>query len=391
MERENHIRILFDKYLNRSHTPAELDELLRYFDLDQDQNVLTELIDEVIRKENTSPVNEQLVEQIALNLENKIFSHTRPKTLYRKLLPWLSAAAILLLTATYFIFSPADRPSSPAQPITAIVDVPAGSSKATLTFSSGKAIALSGAKSAIVVSGDKITYDDGSLVLDRNNQDITGLATLSTPKGGEYKIVLPDGTKVWLNAATTLQYAANLRERGKRSVKLLAGEAYFEVSKDKKHPFVVTTATQEVEVLGTHFNISSYPDESNTITTLAEGSVKVSSTLPHDKQSFRLKPGEQTLNNGKGVIMLQPANLEMALAWKNGQLYFEDTDLRTVMRTVSRWYNIDVEYKTKATGELLSGGVSRQSNLSAMVKVLQLSGIKVTLSVKGNNRKLIIE
>lgn len=225
----------------------------------------------------------------------------------------------------------------------------------------------------------------------QSTENQNSLNTLSTANGETYQLLLPDGSKVWLNAATTLQYSANLRAQGKRKVKLLAGEAYFEVSKDKKQPFIVETGKQDVEVLGTHFNINSYADEGRTVTTLQEGSVKVSPlNNPNEKNNIILKPGQQSLLTN-GNINVQKADLETALAWKEGEIFFKDATIQEVLRQVSRWYNVEIKYQGVPTKEIFNGGIKRSSNLSTVLRVLELSNVKFSLTKNNNKTTLIVQ
>ncbi|WEK17849.1 MAG: FecR domain-containing protein [Candidatus Pedobacter colombiensis] len=278
-------------------------------------------------------------------------------------------------------------------------DIVAGKNTATLTLANGKKITLSDAKNGVVVDLDKLSYDDGTAVLTPGKQlpikdtptEPTGdqHITLATPKGGQYQIKLPDGTKVWLNAASSISYSMVLIERGSVRKVALSGEAYFEVAKDKKHPFIVTTDKQEIEVLGTHFNINAYQDEGVIMTTLLEGSVKVrtvnsppdSGGVPKgrggsDVESFIiLKPGEQSIVSGYNQMKVQEVNIADAIAWKNGLFTFNNANMETVMRQISRWYNVEVEYEHESIRrKLLDGSVSRYSNIAGTLNAITQTG-----------------
>ena len=265
-----------------------------------------------------------------------------------------------------------------------------GGNKATLTLADGRKITLDGAvngelaeQSGIIITKTK----DGQLVYtvsDKGSSLNNGKATMnvvSTPKGGQYQVNLPDGTKVWLNAASSLSYPA-VFTGAERKVSL-TGEAYFEVA--KVHPaktFKVSAAKQTVEVLGTHFNINSYSDEPAVKTTLLEGSVKVSAIASGD---IFLKPGQQAvlLENQLNVNL---ANTEDAVAWKNGMFRFKDADLQTVMRSVARWYDVEVSYEGNLPGRQFSGEIHRDINLSEVLDIL--SFFKVHFKIEG--KKIIV-
>jgi transmembrane sensor len=245
---------------------------------------------------------------------------------------------------------------------------------ALITFSDGKTIELDKTKLGIVVDGSDILYNDGSKI---TAADPTAYQTISTPKGGEFKIVLSDGTKVWLNAATVLQYPTSFRDRTERRVELVSGEAYFEVAKDKKHPFIVASRNQDLTVLGTHFNVNTY--ESTVKTTLLEGSVKLDLNGKND--SLKLAPGEQSVNNGTRFVKSE-ADLDINLAWTNGKIKFRDRDLKSILEEAERWYNIKVEYENGTPNIHLTGGISRKSSLATLLRLLQMSGVNFTLTEK---------
>lgn len=196
--------------------------------------------------------------------------------------------------------------------------------------------------------------------------------TIETPKGGQYQIRLPDGTTVWLNAASTLIYPVNFRGSRERRVQL-DGEAYFEVAKDKAHPFVVKTDRQEVTVLGTHFNINGYKEESVINTTLLEGSIRTRNLS--SGQSRILSPGQQsTVVKGEGEVGVANVNTDNIISWKNGYFIFDEQDIVSVMKVISRWYDVDVEFKTVNREEKFGGTFSRSSELSDILNVLKILG-----------------
>ncbi|RZK38798.1 MAG: FecR family protein, partial [Pedobacter sp.] len=238
------------------------------------------------------------------------------------------------------------------------------------------AIELDKNKEEIKVNGADLVYSDGSRVYDNYKAESQ---TISTPKGGEYKIVLSDGTKVWLNAATVLKYPTSFRERTERRVKLVSGEAYFEVAKDPKHPFIVTSRNQELTVIGTHFNINTYTKTVKTV--LLEGAVKLKSINSID--SISLRPGEESGYHGNG-FQKQEADINLTIAWKNGKIKFRNADLKSILDEAERWYNIKVEYEGKIPNIHLTGGMSRKSSLATLLKLLQMSGVPFSLSDEQN-------
>jgi transmembrane sensor len=217
-------------------------------------------------------------------------------------------------------------------------------------------------------------------VAESKNIEDTRLNTISTPNGGEWQIRLPDGSTVWLNAASSIQYSLNIGTAKQRIVKL-DGEAYFEVAKDAAHPFIVETDKQSVEVLGTHFNINSYHDEIVTKTTLLEGSVRV---LHHSSnQSEILKPGEQSIVSASGIDV-KGVDMDEAIAWKNGYFMFNNEKQESILRKVARWYNVEIEYADPAAKEVMYyGTVSRFEKISKILTKFEQTG-EVRFDIKGN-------
>lgn len=286
----------------------------------------------------------------------------------------VAAAIMTIALCIYFFSAPNDREGY-SQRIKYASDVAPGVSGATLTLAGGQKIRLYDAKNGELAqeAGVVITKSaDGELVYEVKDKgdDRDKINTLSTAKGETYKLRLPDGSLVYLNAASSLTYTACLNERGKRVVRL-SGEGFFDIAKDKAHPFVVKTANQEVEVLGTHFNVNAYADEPVVSTTLLEGSVK----LVSGNQDKVLKPGQVALNGGSG-IKVSVANVEAVTDWKNEEFFLDKMDFRTAMRKLARWYNIEVIYNGSVPDNLETGGwIPRSSKLSDVLKAIESSGL----------------
>lgn len=296
---------------------------------------------------------------------------------------WLriAVAASIIIACTvggyYYFFS--EKASTQAE-FAMANDIVPGKNAATLTLANGKKIALADAHNGELAkeAGVVITKtSDGQLIYeikDRGNLGGSKNNTLSTARGETYRVRLPDGSLVWINAATTLTYPASFATLKKRTVEL-NGEAYFEVSKDKTRPFIVKTAKQQLVVLGTHFNINSYIDEGQTVTTLLEGSVKIN-------DETLLKPGEQAQLSDHGSMKVHLANIEEALGWKNGFFLFDKDDLPAVMRQISRWYNIDVKYEGEIPKANFDGKVYRNLSLSKALEVLKYANVKFRIEGK---------
>ncbi len=248
-----------------------------------------------------------------------------------------------------------------------------------LTLSDGSVINLSAVNDGDIASsqGLQITKThDGQLMYSMKPSSLTEEKSLksenyniiSTPRGGKYQIILVDGTKVWLNASSSLKFPTSFAAN-QRSVEV-TGEAYFEVTKNEVKPFYVVTKGQTIEVLGTKFNVSAYSDEKNLTTTLLEGSVKINA----GKQSIIIKPGEQSVLE-KDQLEIGTTNIDEAIAWKNDKFKFNNENIVSLMRKISRWYDVEVEFRGKISNEGFGGQVSRSRNISEVLEVLQLTGL----------------
>ncbi|TKC08977.1 FecR family protein [Pedobacter frigoris] len=314
----------------------------------------------------------------------------------------VAAAVALIVLGVYFF----NAPSSIVNRNSTIVnqnDIAPGKNGATITLANGKVIQLSDAKSGVVIGKNDLKYDDNTLVIQSDSEGSGSLGTrddkgvengkaqaltAATARGQTYQFTLPDGTKVWLNADSKLEFPSNFVNSKARFVKL-SGEGYFEVAKDKAHPFIVTTDKQEVEVLGTHFNINAYKDESNIRTTLLEGSVRVDLTGSVSDKSFRtLVPGQQSTLSDGGVIRIEQVDTEGAVAWKNGLFMFDAETLESIMMKVGRWYNVEVSYENEKVGkQVFSGSVSRFAKVSSVLSKLEKTG-PVKFKIEG--KKIIV-
>lgn len=303
-----------------------------------------------------------------------IVSYPQRELVKPKLWPWLVVAASIVLVmgfGSYFFlnkYMPLKHDANLA------ADIAPGKLGATLTLASGKQIHLSDALNGKLAdeSGVAISKtEDGQIVyeLKRAAGDGSGkMNSLSTAKGETYQLRLPDGSMVWLNAASSLTYAADLNGQGKRRVSL-EGEAYFEISKDKVRPFVVESRGQEVEVLGTHFNINAYQDEGMVRTTLLEGRVRV---CQGNAQQVLL-PGTQA-SNASGRLSVEQVDTDLIVAWKNNNFIFDSQRIEAIMRMIGRWYNVDVVYVGAPPKDTFWGSVSRFDKVSKVLSALESTG-----------------
>ncbi|WP_183565705.1 FecR family protein [Mucilaginibacter sp. SP1R1] len=308
-------------------------------------------------------------EEILLRLMDEIdFPKTRSFN-YKK---WAVAASVLItLAAGAVLFESRYKASKKAENRLS-EHIHPGSNKAVLLLANGTKISLSDASNGKIAqqSGSQVIKTaDGKLVYN-TSQDAAAngqlqFNTMETPKGGQYQLLLPDGTRVWLNAASSLKYPVSFASSKTREVEL-NGEAYFEVAHDKAHPFRVVTNKQVVEVLGTHFNVNAYPDELDTKTTLLEGSVKV--VAGNDKAI--LKPGQEA--DLKATFKVSDVDAQYAIDWKNGYFRFDDQDLGIVMRQIARWYDVKVVYQDESVKEeSLVAVTTRFANISTLLKMIE--------------------
>jgi transmembrane sensor len=268
-------------------------------------------------------------------------------------------------------------------------DAEPGINKATLTLADGSKLELNSAKIGVLAKAGHISVKktkDGQLIYliapSKNADANTPIAfnTINTPVGGQYQVILPDGTKVWLNAASSLKYPT-LFKGGQRTVEL-TGEAYFEVTKNAAMPFYVKANNMQVKVLGTHFNIMAYNNEPAIKTTLLEGSVQLSSGTANNT----LKPGQQGVLDKYGKINVSDVNAEHAIAWKNGYFEFNRSGIHEIMNQLARWYDIEIAYEGNIPDDEFVGKIERSAKLSQVLKILRLSKIHFVLE----NKKLTV-
>jgi transmembrane sensor len=325
----------------------------------------------------------------------------KPSPKVKRLWPRIVAAAsiIILLSGGIWFFTSKYQQSSINTGNIANNDIAPGKNTATLTLTDGRKIILNDSLKGNLAmqAGINITKTaSGEIVYQfekgyQKNDQLHALSnTLSTGRGETYMVILPDGTKAWLNAASSLKFDPQFHSHV-RAVEL-TGEAYFEVAKDKKRPFIVATKSQRVEVLGTHFDINSYADEGNTKTILLEGSVQLTSVVApktdgHSQKSMVLKPGEQAILEGNDFKIAR-ADVEMDMAWKNGDFVFRGEQLESVLRKIARWYDVEIEYASNAPKDVaLLGYISRSRSISAVLRHLERTG---EVKFKLDGRKITV-
>ncbi len=320
--------------------------------------------------------SEEIKQSIQEDLNYSIQEHSKNRIF--KIRAWQSTAAaiLILLTAGIYYYQTSSKPIIVKTKIPRFKnDVAPGNNKAILTLDDGSKIDLDDAKTGILASESNIDIKKtgvGQLEYTAGTQTVKTVKynILSTPLGGEYQLVLPDGSKVWLNSGSTLRFPTAFI--GSERIVELKGEAYFDIAKNPKMPFLVrTNNAMDIKVLGTQFNVMAYDDEKNINTTLIEGSVEVLK----ESGKTTLKPGQEAiLNKRSGNIKVASADLEQAIAWKNGYFIFYNENIESIMRKVSRWYNVDIVYQGNLNNKDFVGTISRNKNVSELLKMLELTG-----------------
>lgn len=353
---ENRAKILIRKYLSGNCTPEEKIIVESWY------------TKELSSLEDKSPV--PAYDEVEQEIWNKL-PHQNKSLMAKMWVRITIAASLFIFVAAGFYFIEKQERSFQKSQFTQY-NIIAGSTKAILILSDGKRVELTNAKNGILanqgsaeirkVPGGEISYTNT-----KPTSNGTSLYnTMTTPVGGQYRLVLADGTQVWLNAASSIRYPTAF-EGNTRNVEV-TGEAYFEVAHDSARPFRVTTGNQTVEVLGTHFNISGYPDEPVTKTTLLTGSIRIAQS----GKTVILKPGQQSQVNGqKGITVTDHANIEEAVAWKNGYFRFNNENIRSVMRKLSRWYDVDIEYRGLVSDEGFYGTISKYKTIIEVLEMIQ--------------------
>jgi len=390
---EERIRLLFE-----SGFWSEEDRrwLLEYLDT-QDQSALRQLMETHFQADAQAvPQNSPEAARLLTLIHEKIQQKNTGSRLFSLSVGgWqkLAVAALILLIAGKAILfflpaSPAKKPPAGSdQPVNYAHDRPPGRNNALLTLADGRTITLdSAANGGLAQQGNTRVIKLNGQIAYKNTgsgqaDDAPLFNTISTAKGNQYELILPDGSKVWLNAASSMRFPTSFKGKERRVE--ITGEAYFEIAKNPAMPFKIQAGSGEIDVLGTHFNINAYADESTVKTTLLEGAVAVKKETTQQV----LEPGQQAAFSPQGGITLSK-NVDVAheTAWKDGFFWFDNTDIHTLMRQVSRWYDVEVEFKGNITDDGFTGKVDRNVPLSKLLKVLE----QYELHFKIEGKKIIV-
>lgn len=388
-------KLFIEKYIAGNYTKSEHTEFVQWFDTlpDTEKERLIDQVAEHIPGDNQrfpATENEFRKIEVLIHAEGKQLNPAKGKLapLFRFRNIAVAVAAASILFAVVWLW-PERKSTIPdlvkevAKEISPLQDLSPGSDKATLTLANGSTIILDSTSIGSIAQQGGITInkaDSGLLSYKAvaHHQPASEIIynTLSTPNGGQYRLVLDDGTKVWLNAASSLRFPA-LFSGSERRV-FLTGEAYFEVTHNAKRPFIVSVGNTEIQDLGTEFNINAYKDEPSMNITLVNGLAAVKTK----DESVTLQPGKAAVIRGSNTEVVN-ADITIATAWKQGVFQFNETDMKTVMRQLARWYNIqDVEYKG-SVNQRFNGSIYRNSKASEVFKMFEENG-KVKFTIDGN-------
>lgn len=382
----NNIEELFKKFIEETITEQELSHLYNFFQDEKNQEELEALLSTYYSGDSSVSsaldVRAGVVKDLAWHgIQEQVDMRRASK--YKKISWWKGVAAaaglLLILSCGFYFYKEFVRNRQFASEV-ASLDIPPGTNRATLTASDGKVYQLNGAKEEIVVDKESIHYKDGDIL---SAKDSIRQVTLSTPRGGQYRVTLSDGTRVWLNAASSLSYPTVFNGKD-RSVSL-NGEAYFEVAHNASQPFIVHTTDQEVKVLGTSFNVNCYKDEDRTMTTLVTGSVRLESKGA--AKTLQLHPGEQAVLD-KANFDVAVVDVSLYTAWKDGDFRFKATPLREVLHQIERWYDLDVDYTGVPEDIKIHASIRRDKKLSTVLHALEKIG-DLKFEVKGRNIRLM--
>lgn len=400
MEDIKTISRLFERYLNDECSRDEIRSLLQYFDAGENEAILKDLIHKhfealanVDDPSSFNQKNQSLLDASLINIKKAIAkgeTNDQAPVFHISRRTWSFVAAaifLLLISTTTVLLIHQKRGSALAQNENnnrAAKDIAPGHDNAILTLADGTAVVLDSAVNGTLTKqgNSKVIKINGQLAYYKlKDKDVDGTPVynaVTTARGNQYQLVLTDGTRVWLNASSSIRFPVYFTGN-ERKVEV-TGEAYFEVAKDAKKPFKVVvvpasgeTNATEIDVLGTHFNVNAYQEEPDIKTTLLEGAVKIKRA----NTMQMLSPGQQARVTPSGITLEKNINLSQVMAWKEGLFSFDNTDIRLLMRQVERWYDVDVDFEGKITEEGFSGRISRNVPLSEFLKALELNDVHI--------------
>lgn len=384
---------LLEKYLDETLLPGEVRELAGFLQNPEykdwlGQHMDRELTARLYELQPDAEVHQHIKAYLSQQIEP--IPNGRTRIISIKKWSW-AAAAIIILAVGYLFYTQLDRAQEQLPAMATTDSIPAeikpGGNRAVLTLGNGQQISLDDAANGRLATDGGVDIDktgSGEIVYQGSQKAAaTEYNTISTPKAGQYALTLDDGTKVWLNAVSSMTFPTAFT--GQQRIVRLTGEAFFEVAKDKTRPFIVEVNNTKVEVLGTAFNINSYADETSIKTTLVEGKVAVSK----DNQTSLLAPGQQAVVTGT-IDVLKQVDVEQVIAWKNGLFNFDNANIPELMRQLERWYDISVKFEGTYPSVKFKGKMYRNENLSTVLRFLTEYGVRSriegkTLFLQGKN------
>lgn len=393
---EERFKALFKQYINDSLPPEDLLELQGAIQEDRYQALFDNLVKDAFIEPAFAEINDEARQSVFNAVSSRINQQEnaelknngkRRLVLYR----WLTGVAAMLFVAlgAGLFFMRSNDEKQKEKEIISVHEIKPGINQATLTLANGKQVILTDSlhgqlsnEAGVKISKTKHGEIIYTITADENSgQQELQYNTLTTKRSQQFQVILPDGSHVWLDAASSLKYPVAFKGN-ERKVEL-TGQGYFEVSHDVAKPFIVKTTKTEVQVLGTHFNVSAYDDDQNVKTTLLEGSVRIKS----NNATALLKPGEQAVLSNNGHFSVNTdVDLDQVMAWRNGLFNFNKVSLQEVMRQIARWYDVEIEYQGQIKPMQFGGEIQRDLNLSDVLEGLKETGIHFRIE----GRRLIV-
>lgn len=377
------LTILFTQYIDKTLNEDEYREFTSYLDNPLFQDQLAQLISHAYENptsvsQMTAPQREAMVRRITQA------DAPRSISIFRNRKIWAAAAVILFTLSLGYLFFPYQTPQHALDRMALDTVITPGRSGGRLVYADGTTLNLDESKAGLQITDQSVRYADGTPINAGISNSKAMEAMVSTDYGQTYRITLPDGSQVWLNAGSQLHFRTDLQQIAIRQVKLI-GEGYFKVSKDPRRPFVVEAGNQKIEVLGTEFNISNYPQE-QTATTLLGGSIKLSLRSSDGQVSRVLKPNEQATDLGQ-QLLVQTIDANASVSWINGNFNFNDETVQQIMNKVARWYNVEIIYQPGFKDQKLMGTISKFENIDKVLKMLEHTG---TVKFKIEGRRILV-
>lgn len=380
MTKEEYI-LLYEKFEDNTCSDAEIEQLLSFEDnfamFDSEWHV-------------SMGDRESIRTKTLKRLKSNINKTRKEQSFNPKYLIGIAAAVLVFISVALIFFLPVKPKSQQISKVKKTQAILPGKNQAILKMVDGSKIVLNEIKTGSTLKYGNLSVtktSNGEIIYVANatvsNDNSGGFNEITTPKGGQFSIILEDGSKVWLNASSSLKFPKKFGAQ-QRKVEL-TGEGYFEIARNVNKPFIVAANTSTIKVLGTHFNISNYPEDSFTRTTLLEGSVEVKAMgckkmlVPNQEASYQ--------NNSKSIELRNVANAKDAIAWKEGVFIFRDENIQHIMQKLSRWYDVEVVFDKEALNEEFSGSISRYQNIDKVLKQLELTG---TLKFKIQERRIYV-